>query len=249
VLRRALGGAAPRPFPYGAIWATVPDLGLSDGALSQQYAQARIMIGYLPIGRQTAEGPPLAAFFWSLKPELYGAWHAGFETWLDKAARLWPAMRPVLEGFSGPDDLSLASYAHYTARRPVKGRLVAIGDAGHSTSPQLGQGANNGLIDAVVLHDALARETDLDAALALFAKTRHGHVRFYQWASRLMTPYFQSDSVALSTLRDLTFARLKLVPYTHREMIRTLAGLKTGPFTWAPAERIVNALAAREASP
>jgi hypothetical protein len=44
-------------------------------------------------------------------------------------------------------------------------------------------------------------------------------------------------------LRDLTFDRMKIVPYLRREMVRTLAGLKTGLFTTASAERIVNCLA------
>ena len=41
-------------------------------------------------------------------------------------------------------------------------------------------------------------------------------------------------------LRDLTFDRMKRVPYLHREMARTLAGLKTGMFRWRTADAIVN---------
>jgi hypothetical protein len=74
-------------------------------------------------------------------------------------------------------------------------------------------------------------------------------VRFYQWASALMTPFFQSDSGLLGGLRDMSFRHFKRVPYLHREMIRTLAGLKTGLLTAATPEEIVNCvLAAPEPS-
>ena len=112
------------------------------------------------------------------------------------------------------------------------------GSAAHATSPQLGQGANNGLLDAVTLSDAIATSSDLPSALGLYAKTRRGHVRFYQMASALMTPFFQSDSGGLAALRDLTFDRMKFIPYLRREMLRTLAGLKTGLFTHAAPERL-----------
>jgi hypothetical protein len=35
---------------------------------------------------------------------------------------------------------------------------------------------------------------------------------------------------------------MKMIPYFHREMLRTLAGIKTGVVTWAPPDAIVNKL-------
>jgi len=43
--------------------------------------------------------------------------------------------------------------------------VVAIGDAAHATSPQLGQGANMALLDAWALALALSTASDLGAAL------------------------------------------------------------------------------------
>jgi hypothetical protein len=63
-------------------------------------------------------------------------------------------------------------------------------------------------------------------------------VRFYQAASALLTPFFQSDSRAAALTRDLTFRRLPCIPYVRREMLRTLAGLKTGLFTHATPEEL-----------
>ncbi|WP_424631158.1 FAD-dependent oxidoreductase [Bradyrhizobium sp. SYSU BS000235] len=232
-LRTFVSAASARQFAYGAVWASIPDIGLAPGCLSQRYVAAREMVGYLPIGRVTDDGPPLAALFWSLKPADYQTWRDNFEHWRDHVVALWPELEPIITRLAGPDDLTLASYTHFTARHPFKGRIVLAGDSAHATSPQLGQGANNGLLDAVALSDAIANQNNLDAALASYAQTRRRHVRFYQMASTVMTPFFQSDSLTFSALRDVIFNRLKLIPYLEREMVRTLAGLKTGPFSHA----------------
>lgn len=230
-LRSTVAPNQAKPFSYGAVWASVPDLGLASGHLAQRYVAARIMIGYLPIGRATPTGPNLAALFWSLKTTDYDGWRKGFAEWRERIVELWPQLAPNIDTLREPDDLTLASYMHFTAAKPFKGPVALVGDSAHATSPQLGQGANNGLLDALALRDALASGSDVASALALYATARRDHVRFYQLASWLMTPFFQSDSTALALARDLTFHRLKILPYLRREMVRTLAGLKTGLFT------------------
>lgn len=236
--RSKVSPSTARDFGYGAVWAAVPDIGIADGRLAQRYVAARIMIGYLPVGRAVAGGPPLAALFWSLKPPAYQQWRGEFESWRDEIIGLWPELDPVVTGLSGPDDLTLASYVHYTAKTPFKGALALIGDSAHATSPQLGQGANNGLLDAMALTDALATCPDIPSALAAYARIRRAHVRFYQLASQVMTPFFQSDSPILARLRDLSFHRARHLPYLHRQMLRTLAGLKTGIFTHRSPEHL-----------
>ena len=221
----------PRAFTYGAVWASVPDPGIAPGVLLQRYVAARTMLGWLPVGRATAEGPPLAALFWSIKPGEHAAWAARFDEWREEAAALWPPIAPVLAGLPGPAVFTPATYLHFTARRPWHGRLVLLGDAAHATSPQLGQGANNALLDAMALADALAAERDHEAAFARYAAARRAHVRFYQYASAIMTPFFQADARSLPLLRDLVFNRMKILPWLHREQLRTLAGLKTGLLT------------------
>src|SRR5262249_32845775 len=101
-----------------------------------------------------------------------------------------------------------------------------------------GQGANLALLDAAALADSLDGDVDVNTALARYARRRRPHVRFYQLASALLTPFFQSDSAFAACIRDLTFARLARVPDLRSEMIRTLAGLKTGLFTAASADAI-----------
>ena len=65
----------PRALEFGALWGTVPwvDEGFDRRALLQRYEKAAVMIGVLPIGRRTIDGPALAAFFWSLKVGEYEA--------------------------------------------------------------------------------------------------------------------------------------------------------------------------------
>jgi 2-polyprenyl-6-methoxyphenol hydroxylase-like FAD-dependent oxidoreductase len=235
-LRRLASPAKARAFAYGAVWASVPDLGVAPAMLAQRYVAARIMIGHLPVGRTRADGDALAAFFWSLKPADHAAWRARFDDWREEVVRLWPALARLVEGFRGPDDFTFASYIHFTARRPFRGPLALIGDSAHATSPQLGQGANSALLDALAITDALGTAADIEGALHAYARLRRRHVRFYQFASAAMTPFFQSDSALLAGARDIAFHRLKIVPWLRGEMLRTLAGLKTGLVTSASAE-------------
>ncbi|MCB1546856.1 MAG: FAD-dependent monooxygenase [Hyphomicrobiaceae bacterium] len=233
-LRALVSPRRPRPYTFGAVWASVPDIGIAEQALAQRYVAARIMIGYLPIGRPDAGAERLAALFWSLKPSQYDDWRRDFAAWREKVVGLWPALAPVVSALPGPEAFAQASYVQFTAAPPFAGPLVLIGDAAHATSPQLGQGANSALLDAVVLADALSGHADIGAALRTFAAARRRHVRFYQWAGALMTPFFQSDSRLLPIARDLAFDRAKLLPIVHRQMLWTLAGLKTG--LWSHAD-------------
>ena len=246
-LRRLATQAKAREFAYGAVWTSVPDLAIAPATLAQRYIKAKIMIGHLPVGRVSAQSTPLAALFWSLKPTDHAAWRTGFEDWRRQVPRFWPALEPVMAALAGPDDFALASYMHFTARRPFRGPLALIGDAAHATSPQLGQGANSALLDALALGDALDATDDIAQALEAYARLRRRHVRFYQLASAALTPFFQSDSRVLADVRDLAFHRLKVVPYLRREMLLTLAGLKTGFLSNASAPALAGA--ARRTAP
>jgi len=131
-----------RALPFAAIWGTVPwvDEGFDGAALMQRYVRSSVMIGVLPIGRQNAGGPDLAAFFWSVKADDYeDLVRAGYGAWSAQVADLWPAAAPHLAALGDFSSLGLARYQHQTAALPVGDGLAAVGDAAHSTSPQLGQ--------------------------------------------------------------------------------------------------------------
>lgn len=216
-----------RTLAYGALWANVPWPGapFDETALAQRYAGAHTMAGVLPIGRRFDDAAPLAAWFWSLKPQDYPAWRArGLDAWKADVLRLWPDATAVVEAIRSPDDMILAIYGHHTLRRPFGERLAVIGDAAHATSPQLGQGANMALLDAAALAAALERTGDPVAAPVAYAEARRTHVRLYQAMSRLFTPVYQSDSRALPWLRDRLFAPVSRLPGVAGVLARMVAG-------------------------
>jgi 2-polyprenyl-6-methoxyphenol hydroxylase-like FAD-dependent oxidoreductase len=115
------------------------------------------------------------------------------------------------------------------------GRLVFLGDAAHATSPQLGQGCNLALCDAAALADALATFPAIEDALSAYTEARRAHLAFYQLATRALTPFFQSDAMVLGGLRDWLMPLATRLPFVRREMIRSMAGTKTG-WLWGTRE-------------
>jgi 2-polyprenyl-6-methoxyphenol hydroxylase-like FAD-dependent oxidoreductase len=221
----------PRPLEFGAIWGTVPwrERGFDSTALMQRYQGASVMIGKLPIGSQVLDGPRLGAFFWSLKWKDHQALlDQGFEAWRSRVHSLWPETASHLEALESFGSLNLARYQHQTVRRPVGDRLVAIGDAAHSTSPQLGQGANMALLDAWALTVAL-RGGEVAAALGSYAAMRRWHVRVYQALSLTLTPFYQSESRALPILRDIVVPIATTVPPLPQFLAALVAGKLLNP--------------------
>ncbi|MCC6599034.1 MAG: FAD-dependent monooxygenase [Alphaproteobacteria bacterium] len=223
-----------KPYPYGAVWGVLedPDQKFGTDYLQQRYDGAHVMIGMLAIGSEPHCNKKKCTFFWSLPPGGYEAWlDAGLDAWKKRVIDYWPEMEPFLHQFKKPDDLTFAQYSDIIMKRWHEDRLVFIGDAAHNTSPQLGQGANLGLADALVLSETLAKHADINAALGAYTKARKKHIYFYQIASRWLTPFFQSHYKLAGLIRDLSFGLLCKMPYVKTEMLRTLAGLKTGLFT------------------
>lgn len=225
-MRSPLSGGAPKSLPFGALWASLDWAGPFDGAaLEQRYRQARKMVGVLPIGRLKGETRKQAAFFWSLKHGDRAAWAAmPIEVWKDEVRALWPETEPLLAQIHRHEDMVFATYAHRTISDPVSRDCVHIGDAWHCASPQLGQGANMALLDALALARALETQSNLDAALGEYARTRALHITLYQLASWMFTPAYQSDSAAFAFVRDWIMAPLSRAPPAPA----ILAGLVAG---------------------
>jgi len=223
-----------KPYPYGAVWGVLEDPGQAfcKDYLQQRYAGAGVMIGMLAIGKNSLNHKDMAAFFWSLPVADYPKWREeGLPPWKERVVGYWPELEPFLSQFKSVDDLTFSQYSDTIMKRWHYDRLVFIGDSAHCTSPQLGQGANLGLIDALTLSECLKEIPHINEALAGFSKKRRRHVMFYQRASRLLTPFFQSDSKLAAWLRDKTFGIFCKTPYVKTQMLRTLAGIKTGMLT------------------
>lgn len=216
-----------RPLEYGAIWGTTPwtDEHFDRQALTQRYRASSVMIGVLPVGRSHIGGPELAAFFWSLKPADYAnVLKRGFGAWRAEVEAHWPAAAPHLDALGSFEGMSLARYQHHTLPVPAGQGIAFIGDSAHSTSPQLGQGANMALLDAAALTAAIAAGDSLEDTLERYVAMRRWHVRLYQSLSMMLTPFYQSDSEVMPVLRDMLVGSVARIP----PMPLLLAGMVSG---------------------
>jgi 2-polyprenyl-6-methoxyphenol hydroxylase-like FAD-dependent oxidoreductase len=204
--------------------------GFDRHALEQRYMKASTMIGVLPIGRRREDRYEEAAFFWSLRTGDYEAWRStGLDAWKERVTRLWPETARLLETIRDVGDMTPARYCHHMLSRPYAERLVAIGDAFHAASPQLGQGANMALLDAQALQLALRSTSDLQDALRDYAAARRRQMIYYQALSWGFTPFYQSDSRVLPPLRDYVIAPATRLPLLRWLVAASVAGLVLAP--------------------
>jgi 2-polyprenyl-6-methoxyphenol hydroxylase-like FAD-dependent oxidoreductase len=236
----ALGSRSPlaavpegrRALEYGALWANLPWPGRPFEAdrLDQRYAGACRMAGLMPIGRLATDAAQHAAFFWSLRRRDLLRWQQQpQQQWLDEVCELWPELRSPLAQCRDKAAFTFATYDHYTLPQPHASNRVQIGDAAHATSPQLGQGANMALLDAMALSLALRETRGVAAALAHYARMRHWHVRLFQWSSAFFTPFYQSDSAWLPRWRDYVLAPITRLPLLDAFVARLVAGMTVPP--------------------
>jgi 2-polyprenyl-6-methoxyphenol hydroxylase-like FAD-dependent oxidoreductase len=226
-----LAGEPARPLAYGALWASLDWAdGFDEAALEQRYRAASVMTGVLPVGLAPDGRRRQAAFFWLLRGDRLAQWRArGLEPWKAEVRSLWPATAPLLDQIESLERLTFARYAHRTLREPAAPGLIHIGDSWHSTSPQLGQGANMALLDAWALAKALREEEGLEPALRRAVALRRSHVRLYQALSALFTPAYQSDSLVLPWIRDRVVPPFGSLWPATRIQAEMVAGTFGGP--------------------
>ena len=203
-----ISGLKSTDLPFAALWGTViwPEADWPASMLVQRYRRADRMVGVMPSGTRPGEAAETATIFWSLQASGYETWKTnGLEAWKSEVAALWPNAMIFFDQIKSPDDMTLARYSHGTLRFPARDRLAIIGDAAHRASPQLGQGANMALLDAMALTLAL-RQHPVDEALRVYVMSRRWHVRLYQGLSAMFTPQYQSASRVLPVLRDRVLA-------------------------------------------
>lgn len=227
-------------YPWGALWTIRPDPERRwEGELRQVYDGCAVMIGVMPTGRAPGADPRLAhaALFWSLRREDFGlARVAGAAALQEQIAKSWPEAAALLEGVETMAGLAEASYRDVKTGSGRRGRVLFIGDAAHGASPQLGQGANLALLDALALGHALGEAQGLDpvdAALDGYLRLRRGHNAYYQLVSGLLTPLFQSNNRFLGWLRDVGFGPMARLPLIGSAMRATLSGrAQFWPMAW-----------------
>lgn len=218
---------------YGALWTSLhwPEGAPFDAStLEQRYRAARQMAGVLPLGTPPGAECRQLAFFWSLRADALAGWQdRGLSTWKQDVLCLWPECDVLLAQIHDPAQLTFARYAHRTLANPVGDRIIHLGDAWHSASPQLGQGANMALLDAWALARALAGPGSLQEKLARALSFRRGHIHLYQRLTALFTPVYQSDRALPAVMRDLFLAPLSRVGPGGRVQAILVSGLAGSP--------------------
>ncbi|OWB27969.1 hypothetical protein XocBAI21_14885 [Xanthomonas oryzae pv. oryzicola] len=106
-------------------------------------------------GHASGRRQPRLSFFWSLPCSDFVAWEQrGIAAWRDEVAQMWPEAHARLATVQVHGALARASYRDAVVSRWHRGRFVLAGDAAHAMSPQLGQGVNMALLDALAMRDA-----------------------------------------------------------------------------------------------
>jgi 2-polyprenyl-6-methoxyphenol hydroxylase-like FAD-dependent oxidoreductase len=229
-LRRQLVPQSRAPlYRWGCLWTTVPDVsGLGAGGLLQQRVRGTtLMLGLLPV----ADGQ--LTMYWSLPVQSLAAHRAiDLDAFRRQATALWPEAAAVIER-AAQSELARATYRQVALPRWNTGPVLFIGDAAHGTSPQLGQGANLGLMDAWALARSIEEEGNLLAALLAYERRRASTLAYYQWASHMLTPFFQSRLAPLGWMRDTFMGPMHYLPGVRSMMTSTLAGTRRGFFSSA----------------
>lgn len=245
-LRAEIGEIAfDRPYPWGAQWCLVPagDWPWRD-ELRQRYRRARRMAGMLPVGTRPDDPVPRLSFFWSLPAAALAEAGCDAARWREELAEVWPEALDCLRDTAIPDGLAQARYRDTVLRRWHRGRAVLVGDSAHAMSPQLGQGANMALVDALTLRDALRDADSVPAALHVYERGRRAHLSAYHFWSRWLTPMFQSEHDRIAMMRDAVFHPMSRIPGGRGQMLRVLTGTRRGWFgTFALSDAFVETLA------
>jgi 2-polyprenyl-6-methoxyphenol hydroxylase-like FAD-dependent oxidoreductase len=129
------------------------------------------MAGFVPIGKD------LAYFFLNIECE---------RDQRPKGDAIYPALKQKLEGFGWltgqfrdellTEDADIVIRPEESLIAPApwhKGRVVLIGDAVHTVTPHLGQGAAQAIEDGIVLAEELARTDDFEAAFDVYTERRY----------------------------------------------------------------------------
>ncbi|QDV41133.1 2-octaprenylphenol hydroxylase [Stieleria neptunia] len=217
-----------REYPDAALWTIGPYSGPQDRLL-QVVGRCGRLLGMLPVGDGRC------SFFWGLKKTEEPHVRAdGLDAWKRQVVEFFPLAEEAIAEIKSLEEVRYATYRNSRMRRVTQGRVVFIGDAAHATSPHLGQGLNLALVDAAVLAEQMSIHADYRDAFVAYETSRRSTTGYHSVLTGMLTPFFQTSNRVLQFGRDLSLPLMPHLPYIGKQMVYTMAGLKTG---WLGADR------------
>lgn len=122
---------------------------------------------------------------------------------LKQVFRTWHDPIPELIELTNNDQLVIADFYDSIPRRLTAGRVALLGDAAHPMTPDLGQGACQGIEDAVVLAACMSNVNDPLSALAKYESLRLQRVRHVVRSSRRLGQLATSTSTVVVGVRNI----------------------------------------------
>lgn len=180
-----------------------------------QHFNQRAHISVWPVGSDSPGGTPRCSFAMNIAIADADAFRDR-GLWKNRMTSLCPELGKVLKDQVETSCPYVFTYRDIEVSSYSSGRVVLIGDAAHSMSPQLGVGAQLALADARILANNIAAHGTVAAALNSYSRTRPLQLSRYQQASRWLTPFLQSDSQLLAGFRDRILATAMRSPMAKR---------------------------------
>jgi 2-polyprenyl-6-methoxyphenol hydroxylase-like FAD-dependent oxidoreductase len=210
------------PYHHGALWVTGPCAAIHN-KLYQVCRGTRQLLGILPIGGGRC------SLYWGIRINELGAVRArGIDPLKRELVAFCPEVNELVEPVRTFDQLVFTTYRHVWMPRWYTRHVLVIGDAAHATSPHLGQGGGLALLDAWVLNECINQAPDHFSAFRLYARRRGAHLRFYNWLTFVLSPFFQGDGRLKGVARNLVLPLMPRVPWMRRQMRMTMCGWKRG---------------------
>jgi len=214
-------------YEYGALWTTGGCSAVSN-RLFQVVEGTRKLVGLLPIGNSEC------SFFWGITATQFENYQQqGIDRWKAEVLRLCPQSEELIARINSYDELTFTTYRSVSMQSCWSDRIIFLGDAGHPTSPHLGQGANLALEDVWVFAECLKQKMDFESTCILYESLRKQKIRFYQQLTHRLTPFFQSEGIVKGWGRDLCLPLMSQIPIIRSQMLKTLCGFKMG---WTKSE-------------